>query len=333
MIRSIVGSALCVLLAGCASVAAPTLESDDVSRIKTVGVVSFLGDSFFHVDNNGPFIFNFHVTPLQEADWHIDDLAERAAVDALERGARYRPIRIQHTSLNVEKVYSRKPVNPIDFDALGSELRPLVAAQPVDALLVITRYPLPDAIGHTKLKYEGVGIYQMWAPLLGPGTVAPFAWYSLHVINGATLKVMASRISVIPDDPQLIENYSTELPFKRINVSHYRDDPAKVTDEDKRVIREALTEVITASMAFTIEQIGFVSKQSLERADAAKLGQAFIASRYDDFDPSNMPITVRDAADNWAVTYKFPQGTVLGGVPVVLIDKRSKQVVKSYRAE
>lgn len=65
---------------------------------------------------------------------------------------------------------------------------------------------------------------------------------------------------------------------------------------------------------------------------AADAGAAFIARQYPDFDPSGKTLAVREDGGQWRVTYKLPP-TMLGGAPVVLLDKATLAVVRSFRTQ
>ena len=64
----------------------------------------------------------------------------------------------------------------------------------------------------------------------------------------------------------------------------------------------------------------------------AQAGADFIARQYPDFDKTGKTLTVRDKDGQWLVTYKLPPG-MLGGAPVVLLDKATLAVARSYRTQ
>ena len=65
---------------------------------------------------------------------------------------------------------------------------------------------------------------------------------------------------------------------------------------------------------------------------AAQAGADFIARQYPDFDKTRKTLAVRDLGSQWEVTYTLPDD-MLGGAPVVLLDKATLAVARSYRTQ
>jgi hypothetical protein len=65
---------------------------------------------------------------------------------------------------------------------------------------------------------------------------------------------------------------------------------------------------------------------------ALRIGEKFIAGHYADFDKRNKKLVVKDEGDHWEVTYELPED-MIGGAPVVIIDKRTMQVIRSFRTQ
>lgn len=63
-----------------------------------------------------------------------------------------------------------------------------------------------------------------------------------------------------------------------------------------------------------------------------RVAEGYIATHYPDFDGSNFKSIIQDKEDIWEVTYELPELT-LGGVPVILIDKKTMEVVSGYHTQ
>lgn len=254
MIRAILLCALCAFLTSCA-VGPRTVEKEDLSRIRTVGVISLIGDRFYSI-HVGFTVFGNRRAEYPGADWRIDDIAEDVATTTLERNGRYQVVRVNHKGVDLQKVHTGSMYNPANFDAIESQVRALVAAQPVDALIVFTKNPNADLIAQTNQNLDGVGLYSR-----GFGeqirVLAPYAWYRLTVLHGSTLKPIGSRMAEMPRPKPGLMQSDASLPFKPIDVSHYKEDLSQMTDGDRRAVQQALREVLIESTQFTLDQLGF----------------------------------------------------------------------------
>jgi len=68
------------------------------------------------------------------------------------------------------------------------------------------------------------------------------------------------------------------------------------------------------------------------RTLAAQRGAELIAQHYPDFDKTEMTLAVRDLGTQWEVTYDLPED-MLGGAPVVVLDKATLAEVRRYRTQ
>jgi len=63
-----------------------------------------------------------------------------------------------------------------------------------------------------------------------------------------------------------------------------------------------------------------------------KVAQDTIARRYPSFDPTGMKLIVTETAKFWKITYELPKD-MLGGVPIITIDKRTCRVVSVQHSQ
>lgn len=83
---------------------------------------------------------------------------------------------------------------------------------------------------------------------------------------------------------------------------------------------------LVACMSLRAEQMTAKEKEAL------RIGEKYISVHYTDFDQRNKDIVIKDAGDRWEVTYELPED-MIGGAPVVIIDKRTMEVVNSFRTQ
>lgn len=65
---------------------------------------------------------------------------------------------------------------------------------------------------------------------------------------------------------------------------------------------------------------------------AQHLAEKFVAEKYPDFDKRNKKPFLTDLDDRWEFTYELPDD-MIGGAPVVVIDKQAMRIVHTYRTQ
>jgi hypothetical protein len=63
-----------------------------------------------------------------------------------------------------------------------------------------------------------------------------------------------------------------------------------------------------------------------------RIAERVLAVRYPEFDSINKPPVVHDKGTAWEVEYELPKG-VIGGTPVVVIDKTTMKVLRSFQTQ
>jgi hypothetical protein len=63
-----------------------------------------------------------------------------------------------------------------------------------------------------------------------------------------------------------------------------------------------------------------------------QIAEKEVAAKFPDFDMARNPPMVQDKGNQWRVDYRLPDG-VLGGTPVVLIDKKTMKVVRVFHSQ
>lgn len=74
-------------------------------------------------------------------------------------------------------------------------------------------------------------------------------------------------------------------------------------------------------------QIMTGAAMSQPKCDLVKMAQDYIAQRFPSFDPAGMNMVVSETGNLWELTYELPP-QMLGGAPIITIDKRTCTVVR-----
>lgn len=76
------------------------------------------------------------------------------------------------------------------------------------------------------------------------------------------------------------------------------------------------------------------AERSLSSAETAAVSAArdYVATHFPEFDTVKNPPLVHDNGDTWEVEYELPKGT-LGGTPVIVIDKKTLEVLRSSHTQ
>jgi hypothetical protein len=71
---------------------------------------------------------------------------------------------------------------------------------------------------------------------------------------------------------------------------------------------------------------------SQPRCDMLRVAQEYIAKRYPSFDPSGLKLVISEEGNFWQLTYELPEG-MLGGAPIITIDKRTCTIVRAQHSQ
>ena len=83
----------------------------------------------------------------------------------------------------------------------------------------------------------------------------------------------------------------------------------------------------------TVETLAPVNaQQSDAEKRAMKIAEDYVAENYKIIDTRNLKPVIKDEGDYWNFYYELPS-TMMGGAPVVLIDKRTLKIIRSYMTQ
>ncbi len=93
-------------------------------------------------------------------------------------------------------------------------------------------------------------------------------------------------------------------------------------------------------LVFGVVALSVVSQRSTAKESSmmsmectvARIAERYIATHYPNFDSVKNPPVVHDKGDSWEVEYELPKG-VIGGTPVVVIEKATLKVLRSFHTQ
>ena len=263
----------CAAFSVCVCAAQPrTIDKDELSRIKTIGVISTFGDKF-HMFERGLTVFQNRESEHPIPEWKIDDEAVLITKRVLGRTFGIVPITTARRS-EINEAHQETMFTSTNFELIERELRSLKLETPVDAFVILGKHRDDRGPwkGNNSFFVEGIGVFagghNQLAPLPGetelrdaPGPygnrfVVPFAFYRISVIRASDFSPIGTRIAVMPTENRRFLEPATSLPFRRIHASVYKEEFRMLTEDDKRVIRKAITDVLEASISLTLKELG-----------------------------------------------------------------------------
>ena len=192
-----------------------TLSPPDLARIRTVAIISAVGESFAF-ERVRPSTFEWFAPPdthyLEISDWKIDD-------DVTRQVAALLPKRVA-----VKKVFfQRADFGTWNYAILRQNIFKLNGDPGIDAYILILRDWHYDAIGHSVHDLQGLGLYRRDLPP-GDGPEGLYASYRIVVIDANTGAIFASRTAQMPDG---------SLPWTQTPPSFWPKTPNDLTMHNK----------------------------------------------------------------------------------------------------
>jgi len=69
-----------------------------------------------------------------------------------------------------------------------------------------------------------------------------------------------------------------------------------------------------------------------DKATVIKVAEKFVSEWHADYDTTNRKLVIEDKGEYWEAYYELPED-MNGGSPVMIIDKRTKEVIRSFRTQ
>jgi hypothetical protein len=218
------------------------LSPRDLRGIRTVAVISALGNSFvFERVTDTPFAA---LTPpdskfLEISDWALDPLIAKETTAALARRFTVKTI-----------VFRPADFSTWDYALLKSSALNLNGDPAIDAYVLILRDWHWDEIGHGAHALGGLGFYRRDKPN-GRSKFAVFASYRIVVVDALTGDTLASREAVLPNQ---------SLPWLPAGASLWPKTPNDLTDAQRAMLAAYETKLVEATLPHTLAQMNLGPK-------------------------------------------------------------------------
>src|SRR5438046_3094199 len=129
----------CAAFSVCVCAAQPrTIDKDELSRIKTIGVISTFGDKF-HMFERGLTVFQNRESEHPIPEWKIDDEAVLITKRVLGRTFGIVPITTARRS-EINEAHQETMFTSTNFELIERELRSLKLETPVDAFVILGKH-------------------------------------------------------------------------------------------------------------------------------------------------------------------------------------------------
>ncbi|MBV8654377.1 MAG: hypothetical protein JO255_23150 [Alphaproteobacteria bacterium] len=246
MKKRLLSLALLLAVSACSTSPAPL-----VARIKTIGVVSAVGDTVAYQRVGA--VPSHSETTWGDTSWQLDDYVVETVKAKL--ASRYTV-----TPVDADPVSLRRPRDA--DDALAFERGPSVTQRlraalkpgtpPVDAYLVVAAESDKDFIGGTNHRLTGLAIYRR----AGSG-LQVYAVCDLFLIDAHSFKIIASAPLRLERDRMFGGAVSTtERPYRTLDRSLQRDTRwDQFTEADRIVIDVAFKNLLRDSLGYTVQDM------------------------------------------------------------------------------
>lgn len=246
MKRAAIWLLLLVALAACAT---PGVPSEKASKIKSVAVVSRLGDEL-RLQYVGQTVFS-NSTQVVPVDWAIDDHMVRALARSLS--GKYE---IRLFPYDSAAVFGARDFGDRAFGQAPAYVERLrAAAKPgfVDAYVVVSAAPSEDELGPSNQVLEGYAVYSRRRLLYGaPQAAAVYVSYQIEVIDGRNFERIGAVDGRIGG---LNHKRNGELPSRAVNLIWHGEPYATIAEPQRQQVRSAILELIGESVPYTLDRL------------------------------------------------------------------------------
>jgi hypothetical protein len=229
------GFALAAIFLGAAGPYTDRLAPDQLRHIKTVAVISSLGNSFqFERVPDAPFAW---LAPpdsrfLETSDWKIDPLVTHTVTAGLARRFKVETIAYKPADFST---WSAMLLTRATLDLNGDP--------GIDAYVLVLRDWRRDAIGGSVHQLGGLGLYRKDGARPKYGV---FACYRVVVVDALTGAMLASRAARFPNGA---------LPWVQANADLWPKTPNNLSDAQRTTLAADEKALIDATLLPTLIQM------------------------------------------------------------------------------
>jgi hypothetical protein len=225
-----------LLLVACAPQRA---AREDLARVKTIGVVSAVGD-LLRFQTVGMIAPGQDIKDANIEAWRIDDMVEAHIVAALGRRYDARPIPA-----------ARAALSSASGAKVAEAARAALGGAGMDAYLVVSKEFA--RVGSSNQSVRGAGVLR-WNRGLTTQYHA-HALYRLTLVDGRNFGVLADRSSV---QLTLFFSAATAIdgPSRQVDASYWIDAPEKLTNDQQQLLRTAIRAILEQNLPNTLRDAG-----------------------------------------------------------------------------
>ena len=210
------------------------LSPPDLARIRTVAIISAVGESFAF-EYVRPSSFEWFSPPdtryLEISDWKIDDDVTREVTELLSK------------RIAIKKVFfERADFGTWNYAILPQNIFKLNGDPGIDAYILILRDWHYDAIGNSVHDLQGFGLYRR-DTASGKSTEGIYASYRIVVIDANTGAIFASREAAMADG---------SLPWMQTPPSLWPKTPNDLTVAQQKSLSADLAVLIEKTLPRTL---------------------------------------------------------------------------------
>ncbi|HEY7978176.1 MAG TPA: hypothetical protein VID67_08270 [Rhizomicrobium sp.] len=234
---------LALMLAGFLLQPLAASAADDLANVKSVAIISALGDclNMRDVEPVGTIFNTVHPECVPIESWGIDDLITQQLTTALSGRFAVKPVNYNRA------VFYHLPWSPISGAQVPVEKQLRALTNPgVDAYIVVTRMALPNALGDDNNTYvDGLGIGHESS--LFSQTTKMFAIYTIRIIDAQTFKTLETEGAHLPKT-----GFLPRVPIVDVDKSLWSPSARDMTDDQEAKARERLTALVQESIGSTL---------------------------------------------------------------------------------
>lgn len=243
--KVILGLACAIACVVLGAAAAFETRATRLQAIKTVGIVSAIGEEM-SLTQAGLIGLGNTGQSVSISPWSLDELIVQQATRLLSGRFRVQPVSYRRAAFAAIRDSAVAPVNLLRSDPFKELVRSDVAPQGLDAYIVITRAKSKLANGRL---VEGVGLAQYRTLLADYGLI--HALYEVRVIEGKSFDVIEKRAAAPLDNTGTMRLAGPSGP-----VDETFEGPAS-----NERLRAAIADLITRSLPVTLGDMHLIDSQ------------------------------------------------------------------------
>jgi len=237
--------ALAVASVALSAAAAFETRANRLQAIKTVGIVSAIGEEMSLTQAGLTALGNTGQSASISA-WGLDEMIVQQATKLLSGRFRVQPVSYRRAAFAAIRDSAVAPVNLLRSDPFKELVRSDVAPQGLDAYIVITR--ARSKLGNGR-NVEGIGLAQYRTLLADYGLI--HALYEVRVIDGKSFDVIEKRAAAPLDNTGTMRLAGPSGP-----VDETFDGPAS-----GERLRTAIVDLVTRSLPVTLSDMHLMESQ------------------------------------------------------------------------